>query len=46
MIRCQYKNLNNHKKWLQKRYPNMIEKGESDDPNAVHRWHSFKKRFF
>ena len=46
MIRCQYKNLNNHKKWLRKRYPNMIEKGESDDPNAVHRWHSFKKDFF
>ena len=46
MIRCQYKNLNNHKKWLRKRYPNMIEKGESDDPNAVHRWCSFKKDFF
>ena len=46
MIRCQYKNLNNHKKWLRNRYPNMIEKGESDDPNAVHRWCSFKKDFF
>ena len=46
IIRCQYKNLNNHKKWLRKRYPNMIEKGESDDPNAVHRWCSFKKDFF
>ena len=46
MIRCQYKALNKHKKWLRKRYPNMIEKGESDDPNAVHRWCSFKKDFF
>ena len=46
MIRCQYKNLNNHKKWLRKRYPNMIEKGESNDPNAVHRWCSFKENFF
>ena len=43
MIRCQYRALDNHKKWLRKRYPNMIEKGESDDPNAVHRWCSFKK---
>ena len=46
MIRCQYKVLNKHKKWLRKRYSNMIEKGESDDPNAVHRWCSFIKRFF
>ena len=46
MIRCQYKNLNKHKKWLRKPYPNMIEKGESDNPNAVHRWCSFLKDFF
>ena len=43
MICCQYRALENHKKWLQKQYPNMTEKGESDDPNAVHRWCSFKK---
>ena len=46
MICCQYKALNKHKKWLQKRYPNMNEKGESGNPNAVHRWCSFKKDFF
>ena len=34
MIHCHYKNLNNHKKWLRKRYPNMIEKGESYNPNV------------
>ena len=45
MIHCQYKNLNNYKELLRKHYPNMIEKGESDNPNAVHRWCSFKEDF-
>ena len=45
MIRCQYKNLNNYKELLRKHYPNMIEKGESDNPNAVYRWCSFKEDF-
>ena len=43
VIRCQYRSLENHKKWLRARYPNMQVIGECDDANAIHRWYRFKE---
>ena len=43
IIRCQRRRLENHKKCLRNRYPNMIILGECDDANAVHRWCRFKE---
>ena len=43
VIRCQYRQLEKHKRWLKLRYPNMEMADERDDPNAVHRWNRFKR---
>ena len=43
IIRCQQRRLENYKKCLRNRYPNMIILGECDDANAVHRWCQFKE---
>ena len=37
VIRCQYKQLEVHKRWLKLRYPNMEVAGKCDDPNAIYR---------
>ena len=42
VIRCQYRHLQKHKRWLKLRYPNMEVADECDDPNAIHRWNIFK----
>ena len=43
VIRCQYRQLEKHKRWLKLRYPNMEVADECDDPNAIHRWNRFKR---
>ena len=43
IIRCQYRQLEKHKRWLKLRYPNMEVADECDDPNAIHRWYRFKR---
>ena len=43
VIRCQYKQLVEHKQWLRLRYPGMVVADECDDPNAIHRWTRFKR---
>jgi len=42
-IRCQRKALENHKRYLIRRYPEMEVLGECEDANAVHRWCRFKR---
>ena len=44
VIRCQYRQLEKHKRWLKLRYPNMEVAGECHDPNAIHRWNRFKRK--
>ena len=36
VIRCQYRQLEKHKRWLKLRYPNMEVAYECDDLNAIH----------
>ena len=36
VIRCQYRQLEKHKRWLKSRYPNMEVTDGCDDPNAIH----------
>ena len=43
VIRCQYRQLEKHKRWLKLRYPNMEVTDECDDPNAIYRWCRFKR---
>ena len=43
IIQCQYKQLENHKRWLKLRYANMEVADKCDDPNAIHRWNRFKR---
>ena len=43
VIRCQYKCLEKHKKWLRRRYPEMEVIDKCDDTNAIHRWCEFKR---
>ena len=43
VIRCQYRQLEKHKKCLKLHYLNMEEAGRCDDPNAIHRWSTFKR---
>ena len=43
VIRCQYKQLEKHKRWLKRHYPKMEVAGKCDDRNAVHRWCRFKR---
>ena len=42
VIRCQYRKLEKHKRYLKLRYPNMEEADKCDDPNAIHQWNLFK----
>ena len=42
VIRCQYRQLEKHKRWFKLRYPNMEVADECDDQNAIHRWCRFK----
>ena len=42
VIRCQYRQLEKHKRWLKLRYTNMEVADKCNDPNAIHRWCSFK----
>ena len=37
VIRCQYKQLEKHKRWLKHHYPDMGVADKCDDPNAIHR---------
>ena len=43
IIRCQYRQLEKHKRLLRLRYPSMEVADKCDDPNAVHRWNRFKR---
>ena len=43
VIRCQYKQLEKHKRWLKLRYPNIKVADKCNDPNAIHRWNRFKR---
>ena len=36
VIRCQYRHLKKHKRWLKLCYPNMEVADECDDPNTIH----------
>ena len=36
VIRCQYRQLEKHKRWFKLRYPNMEVPVKCDDPNAIH----------
>ena len=42
VIRCRYRQLEKHKRWLKLCYPNMEVADKCDDPNAIHRWNRFK----
>ena len=42
VIRCQYRQLEKHKRWLKLRYPNMEVVDKFDDPNTIHQWNRFK----
>ena len=42
VIRCQYRQLEKHKRWIKLRYSNMEVADEWDNPNAIHRWNRFK----
>ena len=42
-IRCQYKQLGEHKQLLTLRYPNMEVADKCDDSNAIHRWNRLKR---
>ena len=43
VVRCQYRQLEKHDKWLKIRYPSMEVADKCDDPNAIHRWNRFKR---
>ena len=43
IIRCQYKQLEKHKRWLRLRNPNMEVADKCDDPNAIHQWNRFNR---
>ena len=43
VIRCQYRQLEKHNRWLKRLFPNMEVADECDDPNAIHRWNKFKR---
>ena len=43
VIRCQYRQLEKHKRWLKLRYPNMEVPVKYDNPNAIHQWNRFKR---
>ena len=43
VIRCQYRQLEKHKRWLKLCYPNMEVVDKCDDPNAIHRSNRFKR---
>ena len=43
VIQYQYGQLEEYKKWLKLRYPNMAVADECDDQNAIHRWNRFKR---
>ena len=43
VIRCQYKQLEKHKRWIKLRYPSMEVADKCDDRNAIHRWCRFKR---
>ena len=36
VIRCQYRQLEKHKRWLKLRYPDMTVVDKCDDPNTIH----------
>ena len=42
-IRCQYRQLEKHKRGLKLCYPNMEVPDKCDDPNAIHRWNRFTR---
>ena len=42
VIRCQYRQLEKHKRWLKLRYPSMEVTDKCNDPNSIHRWNRFK----
>ena len=43
VIRCQYRQLKKHNRWLKSRYPSMEVTEKCDDSNAIHRWNRFKR---
>ena len=43
VIRCQYRQLEKHKRWLKLRYPNMEVVDKCDNPKAIPRWNRFKR---
>ena len=43
VIRCQYRQLEKHKRWLKLRYPGMGVVDKCDDPKAIHRWNRLKR---
>ena len=43
IIRCQYRHLEKHKRWLRLCFPNMELADKCNDPNAIHRWNRFKR---
>ena len=43
VIRCQYKQLEKHKRWLKIRYPDTEVVDKCDDPNSIHRWNRFNR---
>ena len=42
VIRCQYKQLEKHKRWLKLCYPGMEVVDKCGDPNAIHQWNIFQ----
>ena len=43
VIRCQYKQLEKHKRWLKLCYPGMEVVDKCDDPNAIHQSNRFQR---
>ena len=43
VIRCQYRQLKKHKKWLRLLYPDMEVIDQCDDPIGIHQLKRFKR---
>ena len=44
VIQCQYSQLENHKLWLKRRYPNMMVVDDCNDQDAIGLWNRFKRK--
>ena len=43
VIRCQYRQLEKHKRWLKLHYSDIEVVDKCNNPNAIHQWNRFKR---